>query len=125
MVTTMERIEYCNIWLHKCKPVLGKAEKWCPKCNGLGASFADISFKQRYVTLKKCLICEGKGKVDWISAITQRPIHPNNKFKFNLKNSKDVRLRCPGHLRCKKRLKRMWQETKKFSPGPWHEDYIW
>ena len=111
--------DICNIWKQKCKPSLRRSEKWCPTCKGLGASFVDISFKQRYVTLRRCFLCGGEGKVDWLVAITKRPAK-----EYPIRSAlKDVRLKCPGHMKCKKTLKRLWQNTKNFSKGPWHPEF--
>lgn len=121
MVTTMETgIEHCNIWKQQCKPVLIKAQRWCPQCNGLGASFVNISFKQRYVELRRCYTCQGEGKVDWITAITQKPIDPKSIFRAD--NLKEINLKCPGHMKCKKTLKRLWQTHKNFYRGPWNSE---
>lgn len=120
LVGAMERIEYCNIWKPKCEPKLVKGEKWCPYCKGLGAKFVDISFKQRYVTLRRCFTCNGEGKIDWITAITHQPIDPRSMLSSS--SMKDVNLKCRGHLKCKKRLKRLWQNEKQFDKGPWHPE---
>ncbi len=115
MSPIMEMGEICNIWFQKCKPSLNMGEKWCPNCDGLGAGFVNISFKQRYVVIRRCYLCEGKGKVDWITAATQKLITP---ITLSTSNIKEVRLKCPGHLNCKKKLKRLWQRNKDFSKGP-------
>lgn len=119
MVPIMETGEICNIWIQKCKPSLNKGEKWCPICNGLGAGFVNISFKQKYVIIRCCYLCKGKGTVDWITAITKKPTTP---IMLSANNLKEVRLKCPGHLQCKKKLKRLWQRNKHFSKGPFHKE---
>ena len=113
--------EICNIWFQRCKPVLNRGEKWCPKCEGAGAGFVNISFKQRVIALHRCPLCEGEGKVDWIKAITKKS---TMKDTILPRNMKEIRLKCPGHLNCKKKLKRLWQRTKKFSKNPFYNDVL-
>lgn len=102
-------MDLCNIWIPKCEPLtIARAEKWCPNCKGWGAAVVHISFKQGRALITRCYVCEGKGTVDWITAVVQRAA---NFPSSPLKNSKEVKLKCPGHLRCKKKLKRLWQKT--------------
>lgn len=118
MVSAMELDDRCNIWKPQCNPVLVKGQKWCPHCNGLGASFVNISFKLRSIELRKCFMCKGAGKVDWITAITKRPDDPGSIYKAD--NIKEVSLKCSGQFRCKKRLKRLWQKYKNFYKVSWN-----
>ena len=113
--------ERCNIWNKKCKPTLNRGEKWCPECNGAGCKFVTISFKRRNIVLSICILCEGKGKVDWIKAITRK-----SSMKGILKpiNMKEARLKCSGHLQCKNKLKRLWQEEHRFSKTPFYPEEL-
>ncbi len=111
--------EMCNIWTHQCKPCLIKDEKWCPICNGLGASFINISFKLKSVHIRQCYLCKGEGKVDWITAVTKKITET---IVRTIDTQKHVNLNCAGHLKCKKKLKRLWQNKKRFSQNPWHPD---
>jgi hypothetical protein len=59
-------------------------------------------------------MCLGFGKIDWIRAINkQRPLTTGNLPFSPL--ARDIKMRCTGPKHCKKRLKRLWLETKKLS----------
>jgi len=119
----MEVEEYCNIWKQQCKiPISGK-ERLCPACQGRGANFLNASFKSRKFEVRCCPMCAGDGKVDWITAITKKP-----KFKLDdrlfQRDIKEIHMKCSGPSRCKKRLKRLWLEKKRFVDpyGPFSYD---
>ena len=103
----------CNIWKQQCKIPVNKQERLCPNCNGRGGRLLNPSFKTRKFEIRKCPMCAGDGKVDWITAITKKP-------KLNLdgrlfqRDIKEIHMKCSGPNRCKKRLKRIWQQEKNF-----------
>jgi len=107
------RIENCNIWKQQCKIPVYRKETLCPNCNGHGGRLLNPSFKTRKFEIRKCPMCAGDGKVDWITAITKKP-------KLNLdgrlfqRDIKEIHMKCSGPNRCKKRLKRIWQQEKNF-----------
>ena len=73
MATTMENIvDPCNIWKQQCKIPISGREKLCPSCNGRGGFILNASFKSRKYEIKRCVLCDGEGKVDWITAITKK-----------------------------------------------------
>jgi len=113
----METAEKCNIWKQQCKVHLTRDERQCPTCKGQGATFLNASFKQRKFHVKRCSLCRGKGKVDWIQAITKKPNEDAIKG-FPMYDKKYIHMKCSGHLKCKKKLKRLWtnqdNQFKKF-----------
>jgi DnaJ-class molecular chaperone len=114
----METIEICNIWKCHCNVTLKHDEQLCPKCKGKGAEFLNASFKRRNFSVAWCSLCLGEGKVDWIRAINrQRPKSPNG-YPISIKVNQ-IKMRCTGPLHCKKKLKRLWSQNKKFS-DPWY-----
>ena len=118
--------EKCNIWKQQCRVPIHKHERQCPDCKGQGAFFLNASFKHRCFTIKKCYLCAGEGKVDWIIAITKKPLPDSSGHTFTLStaNNKDIRMKCSGPDKCKKKLKRLWIEKKRFSKNPFYDDYF-
>lgn len=117
----MEKIEICNIWKCQCYMHLKHDDQLCPMCNGRGGVFLNAAFKQRKFTVMSCKLCLGEGKVDWIRAINRQfPVNPNG-YPYAIK-TKDIKIRCIGPKHCKKKLKRLWMDKKKFS-DPWYQIY--
>jgi len=106
----MRTAKKCNIWIQQCEVPLKKDEAECPKCKGQGASFINASFKQRKFQVKRCSLCQGLGKVDWITAITKKRPDENEIVGFHNRDKKYIHMKCSGHLNCKKKLKRLWSE---------------
>ena len=109
----MEKIETCNIWKSECFISLRDGSQLCPDCKGRGGIFLNVSFKQRNFTVQRCPVCVGKGKVDWIQAITKQLPVTNMGYPIRLK-SKYIKMRCVGQQHCKKKLKRLWMDNKRF-----------
>ena len=68
----MKTAEKCNIWIQQCEVPLRRTESQCPICKGQGAFFINASFKQRKFQVRMCDLCQGRGRVDWITAITKK-----------------------------------------------------
>jgi hypothetical protein len=118
----MERIEVCNVWKCQCYVDLKGGHQLCPMCNGHGAKFLNASFKQRHFTVIWCKLCIGEGKVDWIRAINKQfPINPSGDPYRII--TKDIKMRCTGPKHCKKQLKRIWMNNKRFC-NPYYETYV-
>lgn len=117
----------CNIWKQQCKVTVRANEKLCPSCKGQGAEFVNASFKQRHFTVKYCPLCKGEGKVDWIAAVTKRPEHeidPKPWHGIASRKVKKIKIKCIGAQKCKKRLKRLWNNRKDKAFGyPWWYEY--
>jgi len=115
----MKTAEKCNIWIQQCKVPLRKNESQCPICKGQGATFINASFKQRKFQVKRCDLCQGWGRVDWVTAITKK--RPDNNEIVSLLNQdkKYIHMKCSGHLKCKKKLKRLWgNQDNRFKKFP-------
>jgi hypothetical protein len=111
----MEKIEVCNIWKCECYVTLRNDEVLCHECKGSSGFFTNAAFKSRKFTVRRCPMCLGFGKIDWIQAINkQRPLTSGSKHPF-AQLSRDIKMRCIGPKHCKKHLKRLWLETKKLS----------
>ena len=106
----MDVIEVCNIWKQQCNVKLRNGEKLCPDCKGKAATFLNASFKQRHFTVRRCPLCIGEGKIDWITAITGQAAKDSNRptYASLTDRVKDIKMRCTGPLNCKKKLKRLW-----------------
>ncbi len=120
----MKTIEVCNIWKSECNVKLKDGEELCPFCKGQGGKFANASFKQRYFSIRECLLCHGEGKVDWIQATTQKVELLSPKGYPRARPSKDIKMRCIGQQHCKKTLLRLWKRRDDRDIGPcWIEVY--
>ena len=109
----------CNIWKCNCEVVLFHGEQLCPWCKGQGGKFENVSFKRRKFTVRRCIMCKGEGKVDWIEAITQRA-----KPDYTHRSCKDIKMRCTGPDHCKKKLLRLFKQRENKNIGPnWKQVY--
>jgi DnaJ-class molecular chaperone len=109
----MEKIEVCNVWKCECSVNIKTSEKLCPFCKGQGGKFVNASFKQKYFTVRQCILCRGEGKVDWIKAITKKmePYLSPAGYHATLK-AKEIKMKCTGPQNCKKRLLRIWRQRE-------------
>ncbi len=106
----MERVNVCNIWKCNCEVPVFYGEQLCPWCKGQGGMFENAAFKRRKFEIKKCLMCSGEGKVDWIQAITQKS--PNYYRYYKTGTTKEINMKCSGPNRCKKKLLRLFRDRK-------------
>ena len=109
----METIEVCNIWLQKCETFLRKDEVICPWCKGWGGSLFEPHFKSRTFSVKRCILCSGHGKIDWILSVTKKPPREN----ILRPQTKTIKMRCTGPLQCRRKLKRIWDQREKRAFG--------
>lgn len=100
----MEQLKICNIWRTKCILKLRLGEYVCPVCKGLGGEIVRASFRDKSYTVYKCCICEGKGKVDWITNITHK-----DPTSFTTLASKQIKIKCPRNQKCKA-LRNYWRK---------------
>ena len=56
----------CNFYNSICDIKIPRGYYICHNCNGIGCFYVSVHFKQRYVLVLKCPLCNGKGYVDWI-----------------------------------------------------------
>ena len=80
--------------------------------------FINASFKQRKFQVRMCDLCQGRGRVDWITAITKKRSDDNEIVGLFNRSTKDIHMKCSGHLKCKKKLKRLWKEKNQFKKFP-------
>ena len=109
----MKTNEVCNIWKCECYVTLKSDQNLCPKCKGQGAVFINVSFKQRHFSVQRCPLCLGEGKVDWITTINKQFPISNDGYPLKFK-VKQIKMRCIGPKHCKKKLKRLWMQYKRF-----------
>ncbi len=99
----MEQLEICNVWHTKCILKLRLGEYVCPVCKGMGGKIVKAEFRSKEYYIAKCSICEGFGKVDWITNITHKNPDP---FSMIYKR---IKIKCPRNRKCKA-LKNYWRK---------------
>jgi len=97
------KIYKCNIYKQQCQLILHNGESECKHCNGHGGFFSSAHPKDRYYKIRGCMVCNGEGKLDWITNVIKIP--------KSIPELKAVNMKCPssrGH-KCKI-MKRLWKQ---------------
>lgn len=101
----MREVPKCNVINKICKIKLRDWEYICPRCQGRGGFFRTAHYKEGYINVALCPLCEGEGKVDWIVWARQdRPILP-------MTRGERVKFKCPRNKKCKV-IKRAYKREK-------------
>lgn len=110
----MKYIPKCNLATKECVLKLKEGEHICPECDGRGGRITDVHYKNKEFSFSICILCNGKGKIDWSRYATRRPAMNKDQFRARYKR---LSLKCKENHHCKT-LKRIIQKEK------WQFEYL-
>ena len=90
----MKELPRCNLVHKKCKIQLNNGEYLCPDCHGRGCFFTMPNYKRKHVSAGYCYMCQGNGKVDWITWANRRRKLPKERTLV-------ISFKCPRNKQCK------------------------